>query len=361
MSGHVIGLAVTPGTPVFELAVPCEVFGIDRSDLADPWYELRTYAAERGPLPSTGGLSLYAGHRLDDLPEAGTVVVAALSRAAQLSPPPDLVAAVREAHRRGSRIVALCTGTYILAAAGLLDGRSATTHWMNATDFAHRFPDVRLDSGPLYIDHGDVITTAGSGAAIDVCLHLLRQDHGAAVAAEVARRMVVPPHREGAQPQIARPAVGGDRDGDLAPALDWAAERLHLPLTVAELARAAHMSERTLLRRFRDAFGVPPLQWLLQQRVRLAQELLEATDLPVEEVARRTGFGSAANLRYHFVRVAGLSPQSYRHVFRYRPAAAAAAAGQATVALPRPEPALAGAEPLPRPDPVPRASLVSRR
>ncbi|MEV5569884.1 helix-turn-helix domain-containing protein [Spirillospora sp. NPDC052269] len=338
MSGHVVGLAVTPGTPVFELAVPFEVFGLDRSDLVDPWYELRTYAAEPGPLPSTGGLSLVAGHRLDDLAEeADTVLVAALSRPAQLAPPPGLVAAVREAHRRGRRIVALCTGTYILAAAGLLDGRRATTHWLNANDFAHRFPDVDLDSGPLYIDHGDVVTTAGSGAAIDVCLHLLRHDHGAAVAAEVARRMVVPPHREGVQPQFTPPAVGGHRDGDLAPALRWAAERLREPLTVAQLARVAHMSERTLTRRFRDALGVSPLQWLLQQRVRLAQELLETTDLPVEEVARETGFGSAANLRYHFVRVAGVSPQSYRHVFRDRPAAAAADTDQAGGALPRPD------------------------
>ncbi|MFC5184217.1 GlxA family transcriptional regulator [Actinomadura harenae] len=335
MSGHVVGLAVTAGTPVFELAIPCEVFGIDRSDLVDPWYELRTYAAKPGPLASTGGLSLHAGHRLADLPEADTVLVAALSRQAQVAPPPELVAAVREAHRRGRRIVALCTGTYILAAAGLLDGRTATTHWMNAGDFAHRFPAVRLDSGPLYIDHGDVVTTAGSGAAIDVCLHLVRHDHGAAVAAEIARRMVVPPHREGAQPQISRPAVGGERDGDLAPALRWAAERLDRPLTVADLARVAHMSERTLTRRFRDAVGVSPLQWLLQQRVRLAQELLEATDQPVEEVARATGFGGAANLRYHFVRVAGLSPQSYRHVFRYRPAASAADRDRGE--LPRPD------------------------
>ncbi|MCP2341707.1 GlxA family transcriptional regulator [Actinomadura rupiterrae] len=335
MSGHVVGLAVTAGTPVFELAVPCEVFGTDRSDLVDPWYELRTCAAEPGALPSTGGLSLHASHRFDDLPDADTVLVGALARPVQLDPPAGLVAAVREAHRRGRRIVALCTGAYVLAAAGLLDGRRATTHWLNAGDFAHRFPAVELDASPLYIDHGDVVTTAGSGAAIDVCLHLLRQDHGAAVAGEVARRMVVPPHREGGQAQVTRPAVGGERDGDLAPVLRWAVERLHLPLTVPQLARVAHLSERTLARRFRDTLGITPLQWLLQQRVRLAQELLETTDLPIEEVARDTGFGNAANLRYHFGRVTGVSPQSYRHVFRYRASAATAEATPAT--LPRPD------------------------
>ncbi|MDL4774165.1 MULTISPECIES: GlxA family transcriptional regulator [Thermomonosporaceae] len=322
MGGHLVGLAVTVGTPVFELAVPFEVFGTDRSDIVDPWYRFQVCTAEPGPLPSTQGMSLNAAHSFDDLLDADTVIVAALARPVQLDPPQSLVKVVREVHRRGGRIVSLCTGAYVLAAAGLLDGRTATTHWMNSSDFAHRFPEVDLDPVPLYIDHGDVITTAGSGAAIDTCLHLLRQDHGAAVANEVARRMVVPPHREGGHPQCTRPVVTHEPTDDLAPVLQWARERLNQPLSVPELARLAQMGERTFARRFRETLGITPLQWLLQQRIRLAQELLETSDRPVEQIARDTGFGTAANLRYHFGRTTGMSPQSYRHIFRFRSAAA---------------------------------------
>ncbi|TDD30362.1 helix-turn-helix domain-containing protein [Actinomadura sp. KC06] len=318
MSRHVVGLAVTAGAPVFELAIPCEVFGTDRSDIVDPWYELRLCAEASGPLASSAGVSLHASHCYTDLLDVDTVIVAGLARYAQLAPPPELIAALREAFRRGRRIVSLCTGAYVLAAAGLLDGRRATTHWMNANDFAHRFPRVHLDPAPLYIDDGDIVTTAGSGAAIDVCLHLVRTDHGAAAANEIARRMVVPPHREGGQAQYTRPVAIAEKSDDLAPVLQWALERLHQPITVPELAKVAHMSERTFARRFRDTLGITPLQWLLQQRVRLAQELLETTDSPIEEIARTTGFGNGVNLRYHFGRVAGVSPQSYRHVFRFR-------------------------------------------
>ncbi|MFI0372281.1 GlxA family transcriptional regulator [Actinomadura sp. 1N219] len=320
MRRHVVGLAVTSGTPVFELAIPCEVFGTDRSDIVDPWYELRLCAAEPGPLASSAGVSLHASHGYTDLLDVDTVIVAGLARYAQLAPPPELIAVLQEASRRGKRIVSLCTGAYVLAAAGLLDGRRATTHWMNASDFAHRFPRVRLDPAPLYIDDGDIVTTAGSGAAIDVCLHLVRADHGAAAANEIARRMVVPPHREGGQAQYTKPVVIAEKSEDLTPVLQWALERLHQPITVPELAKVAHMSERTFARRFRDTLGITPLQWLLQQRVRLAQELLETTDSPIEEIARGTGFGNGVNLRYHFGRVAGVSPQSYRHVFRFRAA-----------------------------------------
>ncbi|MFI0480303.1 GlxA family transcriptional regulator [Actinomadura sp. 9N215] len=329
MSGHVVGLAVTPGTPVFELAIPCEVFGTDRSDIVDPWYELRLCAAAPGPLPSSAGVSLHASHGYGDLLDADTVIVAGLARHVQLAPPSELIEVLREAAGRGKRIVSLCTGAYALAAAGLLDGRRATTHWMNAGDFAHRFPEVELDPAPLYIDDGDIVTTAGSGAAIDACLHLVRGDHGAAVANEIARRMVVPPHREGGQAQYTKPVVVAEKNDDLAPVLEWARERLHQAISVPELARVAHLSERTFARRFRDTVGITPLQWLLQQRVRLAQELLETTDSPIEEIARNTGFGNGVNLRYHFGRVAGVSPQSYRHVFRFRAARRPVPSGRA--------------------------------
>ncbi|WP_326855970.1 GlxA family transcriptional regulator [Actinocrinis sp.] len=313
---HVVAVAVTDDAPVFELAVPCEVFGIDRSDLVDPWYELRLCAAEPGPVRLASGLQVAAPHPLDDLVDADTVVVAACSRHVQTAPPPALVEAVREAHRQGKRIVALCAGAYILAAAGLLDGRRATLHWMNGADVVDRFPEVEFDMRALYIDDGDILTSAGTGATIDLCLHVVRNDFGAAVANEVARRMVVPPHREGGQTQYTTPQPRPERVDSLAPVLEWARARLHEPLTVPRLARRAHLSERTFARRFHASLGTTALQWLLQERVRLAQELLETTDETVESIAARTGFGTAANLRHHFRRITSVSPQSYRQAFR---------------------------------------------
>jgi len=321
MKRHVVAVAVTNAAPVFELAVPCEVFGVDRSDLVDPWYELRLCAAEPGPLRTTSGLGVHTSYGLDDLLTADTVVVAGCGPATCQDPPLPLVEAVREAHRLGKRIVSICAGAYVLAAAGLLDGRPATTHWMHSEDFARRFPRVLFDPAALYIDDGDIITSAGTGSAIDMCLHLVRRDHGAAVANEVARRMVVPPHREGGQTQYTPALVRAEGQGDLAPVLQWARERLTEPLTVPELAKVAHLSPRTFARRFRDTVGVTPLQWLLEQRVRLAQELLETSDAPVEHIAERTGFGTATNLRQHFRRATSVSPQTYRQVFRHRAAA----------------------------------------
>jgi transcriptional regulator GlxA family with amidase domain len=325
---HVMAVAVTDGIPIFELAVPCEVFGIDRSDFADPWYEFRLCAATDGPLRTTAGLRVEASHGIDGLDDADTVLVPACGRDIQLDPPPRLIDALRRAHARGARIISICSGVYALAAAGLLDGRQATAHWMHAVDFAYRFPNVKLDPSVLYVDEGEILTSAGTGAAIDLCLHVVRLDHGAAVANEVARRMVVPPHRDGGQAQFAALATkgggakfrfgGGSRASatGLSGVLEWARNRLDKPLTVADLAREAHMSTRTFARRFADEVGLTPLQWLVRQRVRLAQELLETTDEPVERIARLTGFGTAANLRQHFGRVTSISPQSYRQVFR---------------------------------------------
>ncbi|WP_432973111.1 GlxA family transcriptional regulator [Dactylosporangium sp. CA-233914] len=312
---HVVGVAVTESMPVFELAVPCEVFGIDRADLADPWYELRFCASAPGRHPARSGLSVDAPHPLSALPEADTVILPAFARARQVEPPDDLVAAVREAHDRGRRIVAICTGAYVLAAAGLLDGRRATTHWMNAFDFAQRYPRVTFDPDVLYTEEGDVFTSAGTGAAIDLCLHLVRLDHGAAVANEVARRMVVPPHRDGGQSQFAAPPPRPWVHDGLGGALEWARQRLDQPLTVADLAREARLSPRTFARRFRRSVGTSPLQWLVGQRVRLAQELLETTDDSIERIARRTGFGTPANLRIHFARQTSVTPTTYRQVF----------------------------------------------
>jgi transcriptional regulator GlxA family with amidase domain len=313
-----MAVAVTPGLPIFELSVPIEVFGNDRSDIVSPWYEFRLCAVGEVPLRTAGGLALDTRYGVEDLAGADTVLVPACTRANQIDPPPALVAAVRAAYSAGSRIVSICTGAYVLAAAGLLDGRRAATHWLNAQDLAHRYPAVRVDSRVLYVDEGQILTSAGTAAAIDLCLHLLRRDHGAAVANEVARRMVVPPHREGGQAQFVQPPARGDQRGDLGGVLAWARERLEQPLAVADLAEQAHLSPRTFARRFRHEVGVTPLQWLLEQRVRLAQELLEMTDDSIEQIAQRAGFGTSAGLRQHFGRIISVSPQSYRHVFRHR-------------------------------------------
>jgi transcriptional regulator GlxA family with amidase domain len=303
-TSHVVGVAVPDRVSLFELAVVYEVFGVDRSDVASPWYELRTCAAAA-------------------LPDADTVLVPCGAEPAT----PALLDALRVAHAAGRRIVSLCTGAYVLAAAGLLDGRRATTHWMAAADFASRYPKVRLDPSALYVDDGDILTSAGTGAAVDLCLYLVQRDHGAAAANEVARQMVVPAYRPGGQAQFAPPVDGAATRAGLGPLLDWARCRLDQPLTVPRLAQEAHLRPRTFARRFRGAVGASPLQWLLQQRVRLAQDLLETTDRAIGEIARQAGFGTGASLRRHFVRVVGASPQAYRHAVRRRAAAARAGRG----------------------------------
>jgi transcriptional regulator GlxA family with amidase domain len=314
---HVVAVAVTDHAPIFELAILCEVFGIARTDLADPWYELRLCAAHPGPVRTAQGLLMQTPYGLDDLVEADTVIAAAMCRPFQVEPPPSLVAALKTAYARGARIAAICSGAYALAEAGLLDDRPATTHWMYTDEFATRYPAVKLDPGVLYVDDGQILTSAGTGAGIDLCLHLVELDFGAAVANSVARRMVVPPHRDGGQAQYVQatrgvPAVAAG----LGPVLDWAREHLADPLTVADLAERARMGQRTFVRRFAETTGTSPLRWLTIERVRLAQQLLETTDEPVERIAQEVGFGTAANLRQHFSRATSVPPQTYRRVFR---------------------------------------------
>jgi len=229
----------------------------------------------------------------------------------------DLVAWVRDAAARSRRVTSVCSGAFILAAAGLLDGRRATTHWMYAEELARRYPSVDVDPRVLYVDDGDIMTSAGTAAGIDLCLHVVRLDHGAEVANAVARRMVVPPHRDGGQAQFVEapvPACAGD--DPLAATLEWMTEHLDHPVSVEDLAGRAHMSPRNFARRFRAATGTTPHQWLLAQRVLLASRLLETTDEPVEAVAARCGMGTAANLRVHFQRAVGTSPLAYRRTFR---------------------------------------------
>ncbi|KOY56557.1 MULTISPECIES: helix-turn-helix domain-containing protein [unclassified Streptomyces] len=308
-----VALAVTPGVPHFELAAACDVFGVDRSDLVDPWYEFTVCAPGTVPVGDRFRLEPDAG--LDRLVHADTVIVPACADP-DADPPAELVDAVRAAHDAGARVASLCTGAFVLAAAGLLDGRRATTHWLHAAALAERHPEVVVDPDVLYVDHGTVLTSAGKAAAMDLCLHLVRLDHGSAVANEVARRLVVPPHRAGGQAQFVATPLPERPDHPLGALLVWAMERLDQPLTVEDLARRANMSSRHLARVFTDIAGTTPLRWLLTQRIHRAQELLETTDDTIGSIAAATGMGTDATLRRHFNRTVGVPPDTYRRTFR---------------------------------------------
>ncbi|MGW2442315.1 helix-turn-helix domain-containing protein [Streptomyces goshikiensis] len=309
---HVVALLNAPQSP-FELACAAEVFGSVRPDLPTH-YDFAVCAEHPGPLPATTGPAMYVEAGLDALTDANTVVVPGWQpTGATVSP--DVLNALRAAHRRGARVVSICTGAFVLAQAGLLDGRRATTHWRRAEQFAAAFPRVEVDADVLYVDHGDVATSAGSGAGIDLALHLVRRDHGAAYAAQIARSMVLPPHREGGQLQYAAQPVTIRTDESLAPLLEWALSRLDTELTVDRLAEQAGVSARTLARRFTEQLGHSPGKWLLTQRVDATRVLLEETELPVEAIAIRVGLSSAVNLRRRFRTMLGTTPGAYRRTF----------------------------------------------
>jgi transcriptional regulator GlxA family with amidase domain len=308
----VVGIALAEGMLHFELAIACEVFGPDTAAGIDPWYRLRVC----GPAPVQVGRFLIAPDAgFAELVAADTVIVPGWADPT-VDPPADLVDAVRAAHDRGARVASLCTGAFVLAAAGLLDGRRATTHWVHAPALAARYPQIEVDPGVLYVDNGSVLTAAGKSAATDLCLHLVRLDHGSAIANQVARRLVVPPHRAGGQAQFVAAPIPAQEEHSLAALLSWALGRLDQPITVEDLARHASMSSRNLARRFRAVTGTTPLQWLLTQRVRRAQELLETTDESVEAIATTTGMGTATTLRRHFNQLIGVPPDTYRRTFR---------------------------------------------
>lgn len=325
---HRVAALVIPPQSTFELGCAAEVFGIERPGVPVR-YSFEVCTESPGPVPTLAGYQMHIPDGLEALGRADTVVLPGKN------PPAEPVSpAVRDAllaaHRRGARIVSICSGAFVLAATGLLDGRRVTTHWRMAADLAARFPAVEVDSDVLYVDHGDVATSAGSGAAIDLCLHLVRRDFGAAYAGRIARHMVMPPHREGGQLQYAAPPPPERVPDSLAPLLDWAAERLADRLTVDELAARAGMSPRTLSRRFAEQLGTGPGQWLLARRIAAAQALLEETDLPVEAIAARTGLSSATNLRRRFHQALRTTPAAYRRTFRRtRPTASGASTASA--------------------------------
>jgi transcriptional regulator GlxA family with amidase domain len=313
---HTVAAVVTDGMSPFEFGVACEVFGIDRSELGVPWYRFLVCAVEPGPVSTATGFTIVAPHGLDALARADTIVVTPPGTDAD--PPPALLKALVRAHRRGKRLMTLCTGALVLAAAGLLDGRSATTHWRHAEELARRYPQVKVDPAVLYVDDGSILTSAGSAASIDLCLHVVALDFGADIANALARRMVVPPHRDGGQAQfIETPLTGVPLNDAFSDTLQWVQAHLREHVTVESLADRAAMSPRTFARRFHGTTGTTPYRWVLHQRVLLAQRLLETTDLSVDAIADQCGMGSPA-LRDQFLRIVGTSPGRYRSTFRRR-------------------------------------------
>ena len=305
---HVVAL-IAGEVVAFDLAIPDQVFGGERDR-----YTWALCAPQAGPVPTENGFDVVAPHGLEALATADTVIVPGIGDRAG-PPPVAALDALRAAADRGARVASICTGAFVLAAAGLLDGRRATTHWRYAAALARAYPRVHVDPDVLYVDEGAVLTSAGVAAGIDLCLHLVRRDHGAAVANAVARRMVVAAHREGGQAQFVErplPAAAGE---SLAATRAWMEDRLAEPLTVAAMGRHAGYSARSFARRFRAETGTTPLQWLIARRLAEAQRLLERTGLSVEEVAARCGFAGAVGLRQHFARAVGTSPTAYRRTF----------------------------------------------
>ncbi|HYZ57672.1 MAG TPA: helix-turn-helix domain-containing protein [Streptosporangiaceae bacterium] len=353
---HNVAVVVLDNFEAFELGVVCEVFGLDRSDDGLPIYDFAVVAGEPGPLRCQAGFTIQAPHNLERLEEADLIAVPAVSdrRLAQgdliampevpdrhtVAAPADghargaaqfhtglaatdrshfpepLLAALRRAADRGAWVLSVCSGVFVLGEAGLLDGRRCTTHWLYAAELARRYPSAKVDPDVLYVDEQPVITSAGTAAGIDACLHLVRKEQGSRVANGIARRMVVPPHRDGGQAQYINRPLAERPGGSLSDVLDWMVLNLERALSVGELAARAHMSPRTFARRFMQETGTTPMRWLTCQRILLAQQLLEDTDETVDAIAERVGFGNAAALRHHFRAWRDTTPDSYRRLFR---------------------------------------------
>jgi len=299
------------GVSAFGLGVTAEIFGCDRSADGLPRYDYAVTALHPGLVRTDAGLPILVEHGLDRLRSADLAIVVCWD-ATDTIPPTPVLDALRAVAARGGRILSHCTGAFVLAAAGLLDGHRATTHWMHADKLAADYPEVKVDPDVLYVDEGQIITSAGTAAGIDACLHILRLEHGAAIANQVARRMVIAPHRDGGQAQFVPVPV--DEGADLAVLHDWVLTRLHDPITVTDMARQVHMAPRTFARWFGERTGTTPYQWLTNQRLIRAQELLERTDHGIEQIAAECGLAPLV-LRRHFTRRLGISPRSYRRRF----------------------------------------------
>ena len=312
---HSVAVLAVDGVVGFELTIPCQVFSLA------PGYRVRVCAPrKRNMVATAAGDEIFrfsSRYGLDDVRDAGTVIIPGADP--DLIPDPRVLRAVRAAAERGARLASICTGAFVLAAAGLLDGRKATTHWMLADHLARRYPAVSVDPSVLFIDDGTILTSAGITAGLDLCLHMVRRDRGAAVAADTARQIVMPPQRAGGQAQFIERPVPAAQSDDLGPTLQWMQDNLGTPMSLTDIAAQASMSTRSLSRRFRAHTGTSPAQWLLDRRLHRARELLEMTALPVERIARTAGFGSIETFRYHFVRHVGTTPAAYRSTFRTNP------------------------------------------
>ena len=300
----------------FELGIVSEVFGLSRPELNVDWYRFSVFSLDRRPVRATGGIRIEAPHGVGVLRTAGTIVIPGWHP--EEPPPEPLLRLLRAAHAAGARLVSICSGAFVLAAAGLLDGKRATTHWRYAERLAGCYPAIRVESDRLYVDEGSILTSAGSAAGIDLCLHIVRRDYGAAIANAVARRMVTPPHRDGGQAQFVPDPIRRDPSAGLAPVLLWAQNHLARPLRVEELAKRAAMSPRTFARQFLRQNGTTPHQWLIHQRLLAAQMMLENSAESVDRVAEAVGLETAATLRLHFSRVLGTTPTAYRKRFSMR-------------------------------------------
>jgi transcriptional regulator GlxA family with amidase domain len=315
---HRVAVLALDGVYPFELSIPKRIFGTATGSDGRPLYEVLTCSLDGGPVTTDADFTLAVGHGPELLATVDTLVIPPFARCEDVDHDwlPEPLAATLANRRPGTRIVSICTAAYVLAAAGLLDGRPATTHWNQARHFQRTFPAVDLRPGVLFVDDGDLLTAAGVAAGIDLCLHLVRRDHGTEVANRVARLCIVAPWRDGGQAQFVERPVPEPDAATTTGVREWALRRLHEPLTLSTLATQGRMSVRTFSRRFRDEVGITPGQWLAQQRVEHARRLLENTDLPVDRVAAQAGLGTGASLRQHLAAAVGLSPTAYRRRFR---------------------------------------------
>ncbi|MFC4587510.1 GlxA family transcriptional regulator [Sphaerisporangium corydalis] len=320
---HRVVVLALEGVIPFELGIPARIFGGAQGPGGEPLYEVITCTLDGRPVGTSAGFAIVVEHDATALATADTVVIPPSAAFGEVGEPgalPPPLAAALALIRPGTRVVSICTAAYVLAAAGLLDGRVATTHWQEARHFQRTFPRVRVDPDVLFVDGGDILTSAGAAAGVDLCLHLVRRDHGSATANQVARRCVVPPWRDGGQAQYIEQPVPEPSAATVALTRAWALEHLHEPLSLRELAAHARMSVRTFTRRFRAEAGMTPGRWLTAQRVELARRLLETSDLTIDHIADRAGFGTANSLRQHLRAAIGISPIAYRRTFHAAPA-----------------------------------------
>lgn len=313
-SPGLVAILAYDGLCTFEFGIAVEIFGLARPEFDFPWYSHQIAAVDQGPMRAMGGIQVLADGGLELLDQARTVIIPGW-RDRQEAVPEALLAALRQAHARGARLLSICSGVFVLAATGLLDGRGATTHWRYTAELAERFPNILVDPDVLYVDSGQLITSAGSAAGIDACLHLVARDFGTQVANSVARRLVMSPQRTGGQAQFIPTPVSPTPRSDLSRVMQWARERLHEPLEVRDLASEAAMSERTFLRRFTEASGQSPKTWLQHERLGRARELLESTDQHTEQIAQHCGYRSVESFRVAFRNVVGVPPSVYRERF----------------------------------------------